>query len=34
MRQTKNVGQGGVASHAISSSASAEQEKYFSAVGE
>ena len=34
MRQTKTVGGGHVTSHAISSSASAEQEKYFAAVGE
>ena len=34
MRQTKTVAPGSVASHTISSSASAEQEKYFAAVGE
>ena len=34
MRQTKTVGGSSVASHAISSSASAEQEKYLAAVGE
>lgn len=34
MRQTKTVSGNHVASHAISSSASAEQEKYLAAVGE
>ena len=34
MRQTKTVSGSHLSSHAISSSASAEQEKYFAAVGE
>ena len=33
MRQTKTVSGSGVTHHAISSSASVEQEKYFAAVG-
>ena len=33
MRQTRAVGVGNISSHSISTSASAEQEKFFAAVG-